>query len=383
MSDKFDKYLPYGRQSISEEDINAVVDILRGDWLTMGPTVERFENMFAGYIGAAHAVSFSSGTAALHAAMHVAGVSSKDNAIVPSFTFAATANSVVYCGGKPIFADMSRDTLCLDPESASVAAQKAGGPVKVIAPVSYAGYPADIGEFKKIAARHGALVVEDASHALGAARGDNKVGVEADMTVFSFHPVKHITTAEGGMVTTNSSDFAKHLKLFRSHGLVRDKKDFVRPYEGAWDNDIIEIGYNYRLNEISCALGESQMKRLPSFVARRREIASLYREKLSSISGLSLPPDHPGHSYHIFAIWVANGRRNEVFEFLRQSGIGVQVHYVPVHLHTYYRQKFGCKEGDFPVTENFSAGQLSIPMFPDMTDDHVNFVAEKIKESLS
>ncbi|GHS92756.1 UDP-4-amino-4,6-dideoxy-N-acetyl-beta-L-altrosamine transaminase [Synergistales bacterium] len=383
MPDKFEKYLPYGRQSISEDDINAVVSVLRGDWLTMGPTVERFEKSFADYIGAAHAVSFSNGTAALHAAMHVAGVSPGDNAIVPSFTFAATANSVTYCGGKAVFADMSRDTLCLDPESAVDACKKADGPIKVIAPVSYAGYPAGVGEFKKIAARYGAVLVEDACHALGAERGKNKVGVEADMTAFSFHPVKHITTAEGGMVTTDSPDFAKHLRLFRSHGLVRDKKDFVRSYEGAWDNDMVEIGYNYRLNEISCALGESQMKRLPSFVARRREIASLYREKLSSISGISLPPDHPGHSYHIFAIWVANGRRNKVFEFLRKSGIGAQVHYVPLHLHTYYRQKFGCKAGDFPVTESFSAGQLSIPMFPDMTDDHVDFVAEKIRESLA
>jgi dTDP-4-amino-4,6-dideoxygalactose transaminase len=249
--------------------------------------------------------------------------------------------------------------------------------------VSYAGYPADVREFKKIAARYGALVVEDACHALGAERGNNKVGVEADMTAFSFHPVKHITTAEGGMVTTNSADFAKHLKLFRSHGLVRERADFVRAYEGAWDNDMVGIGYNYRLNEISCALGESQLKRLGAFVARRREIASLYREKLSGVFGVSLPPDHPGHSYHIFAIWVAPERRNEVFEFLRSAGIGVQVHYVPVHLHAYYRQKFGCKAGDFPVAENFSAGQLSIPMFPDMTDDHVDFVVKKIKESLA
>jgi UDP-4-amino-4,6-dideoxy-N-acetyl-beta-L-altrosamine transaminase len=378
-----EKYLPYGHQSINEEDINAVAAVLRGDWLTMGPAVEAFENSFADYIGASHAVSFSSGTSALHAAMHVAGVAPGDGVIVPALTFAATSNSAIYCGGKPVFADISPDTLCLDPESAKRALEHSESPIKAIAPVSFAGYPADIAVFRKMAGGGGIAVVEDASHALGARRGARKVGQEADMTTFSFHPVKHITTAEGGMVTTDSPDFAKRLRLFRSHGITKDPEDFVRGYEGPWDNDMTGIGYNYRLSDISCALGASQLKRLDNFVARRRQIASLYRKKLSGVEAASLPPDHAGHSYHLFPVWVPKDGRKRVFGSLRDARIGVQVHYVPTHLHSYYREKFGYCEGQFPVAENFSAGAISLPIFPDMSDSDVDFVVEKLMIALS
>jgi UDP-4-amino-4,6-dideoxy-N-acetyl-beta-L-altrosamine transaminase len=379
----YEKYLPYGHQSISEDDIDAVVKILRGDWLTMGPAVESFEKTFAGYVGAAHAVSYANGTAALHAAMSAAGVSPGDAVIAPPLTFAATSNSAIYCGGHPIFADVSPDTLCLDPVAASEAIEKTSRPVKVIAPVSFAGYPAEVGELKKIAARAGAIVVEDASHALGATRGNQKVGCGADMTTFSFHPVKHITTAEGGMVTTDSPDLANRLRLFRSHGIVKNPNDFTRKYEGAWDNDMISLGYNYRLSDISCALGESQMKRLDGFVARRREIASMYRERLKNLVAVSLPPDDPGHSYHLFPIHVSPDDHKRVFDFLRKSGIGVMVHYRPVHLHTYYRKNFGHSEGEFPVAEKFSSGAISLPIFPDMDDEHVDFVSQKLTEAVT
>lgn len=376
-------FLPYGHQSIDENDIKAVVEVLRSDWLTMGPLVERFEKSVADYVGVAHAVSFSSGTAALHGAMHVAGVLPGDRVVVPPLTFAATSNAALYCGAKPLFADISNDTLCLDPEDVERVCGRADGEIRVIAPVSFAGYPVKLDMFRKIASQTGAVLIEDASHALGAERGLRKVGQEADMTIFSFHPVKHITTAEGGMVVTNSTDFAKRLRLFRSHGIVKAPEDFVREYRGPWDNDMIDLGYNYRLSDLASALGESQMKKLDFFVTRRKEIAVCYREALSGMAeDVLLPPDHPGHSYHLFPIWVRTDIRRSVFEALRADGIGVQVHYVPVHLHTYYRERFAFFEGEFPNAETYSAGEISLPIFPDMTEKDVVCVVESLKKAL-
>ena len=374
--------LPYGHQSIAEEDIEAVAAVLRGDWLTMGPAVERFERAVADYVGAAHAVSFSSGTAALHGAMHAAGVVPGDRVIVPPLTFAATANASLYCGGEPVFADISPGTLCLDPREAESAAASPGGPVRVIAPVSFAGYPADISAFRGLSARVGAVIVEDACHALGAHRGELRVGKEADMTVFSFHPVKHITTAEGGMVATDSEAFARRLRRFRTHGIVKSPADFERPYEGPWDNDMIELGYNYRLSDMASALGESQMRRLGAFVARRRELAALYAGALGEVGEVELPPDHPGHSYHLFPVAFPAERRKEIFLSLRSAGIGVQVHYPPVHKHTYYRRRFGDQDGKFPVAEMYAQRTISLPMFPGMSSEDVSFVVRCVKEAL-
>jgi dTDP-4-amino-4,6-dideoxygalactose transaminase len=248
--------------------------------------------------------------------------------------------------------------------------------------VSFAGYPANIPAFRKFSDKYGAVLIEDASHALGGSRGSIRVGAEADMTTLSFHPVKHITTAEGGMVLTNSGQYANRLRRFRNHGIVKYPEKTDRDYEGPWDNDMVELGYNYRLPDLCCALGTSQMKRLDSFVARRREIASLYRKFLSDIEEVKLPPDHPGHAYHLFAIWVDPTRRRDIFEFLRASGIGVQVHYVPLHLHSYYRKNFGAREGEYPVAENFSAGTVSLPIYQDLPDEGVMYVAEKVKEAI-
>ena len=373
---------PYGHQDIDENDVAAVTAALESDWLTMGPAVGEFEKAVADYAGARHAVSFCNGTAALHGAMHAAGVAPGDLVLVPSLTFAATGNSAVYCGGRPIFADISPDTLCMSPESADAALASAKSPVRAIVPVSFAGYPADIEAFRRLAEKYGAVLIEDGAHALGASRGDRMVGSEADMTALSFHPVKHITTAEGGMILTDSDEYAERLRLFRNHGIERRPEEIGREYAGPWDCDMISLGYNYRLPDLCCALGTSQMKRLDSFVARRREIASLYRKLFSDEPGVALPPGCPGHSYHLFVIRVEPDIRRAVFEFLRESGIGAQLHYVPMHLHTYYKQNFGTKDGDCPAAEAYSARAISLPMYAGLTDDGVTYVAGKVKEAV-
>jgi UDP-4-amino-4,6-dideoxy-N-acetyl-beta-L-altrosamine transaminase len=373
---------PYGRQSVNEDDIAAVAEVMRGDWLTTGPAVARFERAIAGLAGTKHAVSFCNGTAALHGAMRAAGVSDGYGALIPPITFAATGNAAIYCGGTPIFADISPGTLCMSPASAKRAIEKSDEPIKVIAPVSFAGYPADIQAFREIAQNCRAVLIEDAAHALGAERDGVKVGKEADMTIFSFHPVKHITTAEGGMVTTDSDEYDKRLRRFREHGTTREPGEFRREPSGPWDYDMVELGYNYRLPDTSCALGLSQLKRLDAFVARRREIAALYRELFQDVSEVAMPPGHPGHAYHLFPVYVAPGLRRGVFEFLRSSGIGVQVHYVPLHLQSYYSRRFGTRPGDCPIAEDFSSGEISLPMYYDLPDEGVKFVVERVKEAM-
>jgi UDP-4-amino-4,6-dideoxy-N-acetyl-beta-L-altrosamine transaminase len=377
------EYYPYGHQSINDDDIASVIEALKSDWLTTGPAVDNFESAVASRVGADYAVSFSSGTAALHGAMHAAGVSSGDSVIVPSLTFAATGNAAIYRGGRPVIADISPDTLCMSRSSAERAIATAGSPIRVIAPVSYAGYPVDIASFMELAGKHDAVVIEDASHAMGAARGTRTVGQEADMTVFSFHPLKHITTGEGGMVVTNSETFAKKLRLFRSHGITKSPDEFGRKYDGPWDNDMIELGYNYRLTDLACALGSSQLKRLDTFIAQRRAIAARYRKSLSGADGVTLPPEHPGHAYHLFPIQVPHSVRRKAFESLRNEGIGVQVHYVPLHLHSYYRKNFGTNEGDCPNAEAFSSGEISLPIYPDLSNESAVYIADKLKNILT
>lgn len=376
------EFIPYGHQSISEEDIAAVAAVLRGDWLTCGPDVDAFERAFAQYVGAKHAVSFANGTAALHGAMSAAGVEPGDAVIVPPLTFAATSNSAVYLGGVPVFADISRDTFCMDPADADRAARECGRRVKVFAPVSFAGYPVDIAAFKELARRHGAVVIEDGCHALGAERNGKKVGAEADMTAFSFHPVKHITTGEGGMVTTDSDRYAEHLRAFRAHGITRDPSKFKRSYAGGWDNDMQCLGYNYRLSDIQCALGASQLKRVDHFVARRREIAAMYEERLRDIDGVELPPSCAGHSWHLFAARFPADRRAQIFDRLREAGLGVQVHYIPVYAHSFYREHFPQDAARFPVSEETCARELSLPIFCGMTDEQVDLAVEDVRQAL-
>jgi len=368
-------YLPYGRQSIDEADIAAVVEVLRSDWLTTGPKVGEFEEAFSERVGAKYAVSVSSGTAALHAAAFAAGLSAGDQAITTPLTFAATANCVLYQGATPVFADVRRDSLNLDPEQIT---GKISAKTRAIIPVDYAGNPADLAEIMGIAREHGLLVIEDACHALGAEYQGRRVGSIADMTVFSFHPVKHITTGEGGMVTTNDPKLAETLRRFRNHGISSDARQ--RQSAGQWHYEMVLLGFNYRLTDIVCGLGIEQLRRLDKNLARRREIATVYTAALQETPGLIVPVvgAETNPAWHLYPIRLAleklTADRAQIFRALRAENIGVNVHYIPVHLHPYYRERFGYKGGEFPVAEDAYERLISLPMFHGMSDQDVSDV---------
>jgi perosamine synthetase len=376
--------LPYGRQAIEESDIAAVVEVLRSDWLTTGPKVEEFEEAFAAGVGAKYAVSFTSGTAALHAAAFVAGLKPGDEAITTPLTFAATANCVLYCGAKPVFADVSADTINIDPGQIE---SKITPQTRVILPVDYAGHPADLTSILEIAKRHGLLVIEDACHALGADYRGRRVGSMADMTVFSFHPVKHVTTGEGGMVTTGDWRIAETLRRFRNHGIASDARQ--RHKSGQWFYEMVFLGFNYRLPDIACALGLEQLKRLDANLARRREIAATYMAAFRDFPGV-IPPAvrrEVNPAWHLYPIRLEleklTASRAQVFTALRAENIGVNVHYIPVHLHPYYRDRFGFKGGEFPIAEDAYARLISLPMFHAMSDGDVNDVMKAVRKVLS
>jgi perosamine synthetase len=374
-------FLPYGRQSIDESDIQAVVEVLRSEWLTTGPKVAEFEEAFAARVGAAHAVSFSSGTAALHAAAFAAGLKAGDEALTTPLTFAATANCALYQRATPLFVDVCADTLNLDPD---LITRNISPKTRAILPVDYAGHPADLTPIIEIAQRHELIVIEDACHALGAEYHGRRTGSIADMTVFSFHPVKHITTGEGGMVTTGNSQFAETLRRFRNHGISSDARK--RQCAGQWHYEMVLLGFNYRLPDIACALGVEQLRRLDANLARRREIAARYKAVLREVSGVILPPVRPevDPAWHLYPIRLDLARltadRAQIFRALRAENIGVSVHYIPVHFHPYYRDRFGYKEGDFPVAEDAYARLLSLPMFHGMTDQDADDVIQAVRK---
>ncbi len=376
--------LPYGRQSIDEADIQAVVDTLRSDWLTTGPKVAEFEEAIAEWVGAKYAVSFSSGTAALHAAAFTCGLQPGDEAITSPLTFAATANSALYLGATPVFADVLLDTLNLDPEQA---AARITPRTKAILPVDFAGYPADIDAVLELAERHGAVVIEDACHALGAEYRGRRLGSNAHMTVFSFHPVKHMTTGEGGMVTTNNPTFADTLRLFRNHGISSDARQ--RQAIGQWHYEMVLLGFNYRLTDIACALGLQQLSKLEANLARRRQIAERYNAELRHLP-VTLPPsacEEANPSWHLYPIRLKLDQlsctRGEAFQALRAENLGVNVHYIPVHRHPYYRDRFGYQGGEYPIAEAASDSMISLPMFHGMTDRDVEDVLHAVNKVLS
>jgi UDP-4-amino-4,6-dideoxy-N-acetyl-beta-L-altrosamine transaminase len=367
--------LPYGRQSIDEEDIAAVVETLRSDWLTTGPKVDEFEEAFAAWVGARHSVSFSSGTAALHGAAFAAGIGAGDEAITSPLTFAATANCVLYQEGRPVFADVRRDTLNIDTDRI---AKLVTPRTKALLPVDYAGHTADLDELSVIANHHGLTMIEDACHALGAEYRGRRVGGISQMTVFSFHPVKHLTTGEGGMVTTDNPDFADTLRKFRNHGISSGARE--RLAQGQWYYEMVLLGFNYRLTDIACALGLRQLSKVESNLARRREIAAKYNAAMNGMSEISLPfvDEEILPAWHLYPIRLAlcslSASRVEILQALRAENIGVNVHYIPVHLHPYYRERFGYKRGDYPVAESAYDSLISLPMFHGMSDRDVDDV---------
>ena len=377
-----EKLLPYGRQSLDEDDIQAVVDVLRSDWLTTGPKVGEFEEAMADWVGAKYAVSFSSGTAALHGAAFAAGLGSGDEAITTPLTFCATANCVLYQGATPVFADVSEDTLNLDPREVTA---NISPRTKAIIAVDYAGHPAELDELRQIAERAGAVLIEDACHALGAEYHGKRVGSLADMTVFSFHPVKHLTTGEGGMVTTDNARLAETLRRFRNHGISSEARD--RQESGQWFYEMVLLGYNYRLTDIACALGMSQIEKLETNLARRREIAGEYARTLRDLPGIDLDGDFAitlpaarvgiNSAWHLYPIRLnlesLSAGRAEIFRALRAENIGVNVHYIPVHQHPYYREHFPetFRKGFCPVAEDAYERLISLPMFHAMTPEDV------------
>jgi perosamine synthetase len=373
--------LPYGRQSISEDDIQTVVDVLRSDWLTTGPKVAEFEEALAARVGAKYAVAYSSGTAALHGAAFAAGLKPGDEAITSPLTFAATANCVLYQGARPVFADVSPDTLNLDPD---LLAERITPNTRAILPVDYAGHPADLDPILALAERHGLTVIEDACHALGAEYKGRRTGSIAHMAVFSFHPVKHVATGEGGMVTTDRADLAENLRRFRNHGISSDARQ--RHASGQWHYEMVQLGFNYRLTDIACALGISQLKKLEANLARRREIAARYTAAFRNLRGVIAPSVRPdvNPAWHLYPIRVNPSHlkkdRAHMFRALRAENIGVNVHYIPVHLHPYYRDRFGYQGGEYPVAETAYEQLISLPMFHAMTEQDVEDVIAAVSK---
>jgi len=371
-----DAFIPYGRQSIDENDINAVIEVLQSNWLTSGPKISEFEAAVADYAGAQEAVAVSSGTAALHAAIYALNISVNDEVILPPITFAATANAIIYQGGTPVLADVSPDTLLIDPAQVE---KRITDKTKAIIGVDYSGHPCDYDALRAIAEKYGLYLIADSCHAIGALYKDQHISRLADLTVLSFHPVKHITTGEGGMVLTNIDRLVERMRRFRNHGIDVDASQ--RQTNGSWHYQITDTGFNYRLTDIQCALGLSQMKKLPVFLARRRQIAGQYDRSLLRIKGivpLTVKSD-VRHAYHLYVIRVQNGlSRRQMFQHLREAGIGVNVHYIPIHHHPYYQKTLGYQKGDFPVADTAYEEIISLPIFPDMTDGEVETVLKTI-----
>ncbi len=381
--EKYNRYMeelfmiPYGRQTIDEDDINAVVDVLKSDYLTTGPKIAEFEQAVASYTGAKYAVAISNGTSALHAACFAAGIGQGDEVITTPLTFAASANCVLYCGGTPVFADVDPYTYNIDPKDIR---KKITDKTKAIIAVHLAGQPCDMDEIHSIAQEHNLIVIEDGAHALGSVYKGKKVGCLSDMTTFSFHPVKPITTGEGGMIMTDNEELYKRLVLFRSHGITRDNSMMTRN-EGPWFYQQLDLGYNYRITDIQCALGCSQMRKLDKFLKRRRELVERYNNAFIECDNIVTPYQLPDtqSGWHLYIVQVKNHDRKQVFETLRDKGIGVNVHYIPVYMHPYYREH-GYKDVHCANAEEIYSHIISLPLYPGLTDEQQDYVIDTLKQ---
>lgn len=372
--------LPYSRQSIDEDDIKEILAVLRSDYLTQGPKAGEFEAALADYCGARHAVVFSSGTAALHGAYFAAGIGPGDEIITSPITFAATSNAALYLGAHPVFVDTEPGTGNMDPALIEKAITRK---TKAIVPVDYAGNPVELDLIRELAGKHGIMVIEDACHALGASYKGRKIGALSHMTVFSFHPVKPITTGEGGAVLTDDRAVYEKLLAFRSHGIVKEVLALEEKPHGGWYYEMQMLGYNYRLTDMQCALGLSQLRKLDGFIKRRSEIALFYGESFRDNGWFDTPVLTGGaeSSWHLYPIRLRDGlseKKAEIFEGLRNSGLWVQVHYLPVYLHPYYRKVLGFGEGLCPQAERFYKSELSIPIFQGMSDADAETVHKTI-----
>ena len=368
--------IPYGKQTIEQDDIQAVVDVLQSDFLTTGPKIAEFEQTVADYVGAKYAVAISNGTSALHAACFAAGIGPGDEVITTPLTFAASANCVLYCGGTPVFADVDPKTYNIDPEDIR---RKITDRTKAIIAVHLAGQPCDMDAIHSIAREHGLIVIEDGAHALGSVYKGKKVGSMSDMTTFSFHPVKPITTGEGGMIVTDNEEFYKKMVLFRSHGITRDDSMMTRN-DGPWFYQQFDLGYNYRITDIQCALGCSQMKKLDRFLARRKEIVARYNEAFADCDNIITPYQlsDTESGWHLYIVQVKNCDRRQVFENMREKGIGVNVHYIPVYMHPYY-QEHGYENVHCANAEEIYSHIISLPLYPGLTSEQQDYVIDTLK----
>lgn len=381
--------ITYSKQTISSSDIQAVAKALRSDWLTTGPMVQKFENVVTSYVGARYAVAVANGTAALHAACFAAGIGKDDEVITTPYTFIATANSVLYQGGLVKFADISPDTLTID---ASKIKTKITPKTKAIIAIDFSGLPADWDRLKTFAKSHKLTLISDAAHSLGASYHGRKVGTLADLSCFSFHPVKTITTGEGGMITTNNKRFYERLLVFRNHGITRKSMESTGSKQGIkgdkrpWFFEMKELGLNYRLTDIQCALGLSQMRHINAFLKKRRELAYRYHKLLEQLPHATLPREPQGYrsSWHLYPLRLdfkqLGKTKSQLFAFMARHGIKLQVHYIPVHLHPYYREHFGFKPGDFPIAEEAYDQEVSLPLYPTLTYSQQDKVIKLLKQ---
>ncbi|MGI6737033.1 MAG: UDP-4-amino-4,6-dideoxy-N-acetyl-beta-L-altrosamine transaminase [Anaerovoracaceae bacterium] len=382
--------IPYGKQTVTDDDIAAVTEVLRSPFLTTGPKIGEFEQAVAAYHKAKYAVAFSSGTAALHGAYSALEPAPGSELLTSPITFAATANAGVYCGMTPRFVDIDPATNCLDLDALETCLTDR---TTVIAPVSFGGYPVDLRRVREIADRHGCAVVHDAAHAIGSRRGGT-FGMEyVDMAILSFHPVKHVTAAEGGMVLTNREDLRQKLRLFRVHGITKDPARLTR-HDGPWYYEMQSLGYNYRLSDVHAALGLSQFRRLDENLLERNEIADRYSRELGGLSFLTLPPSvgteilaarearqtRDLHAWHLYTLTVRDpAERPRLYRYLHERGILAQIHYIPVPLQPYYRQRYGYRDGDFPRAEEFYAREISLPMYHNMAADDLERIISTLK----
>lgn len=372
------KFLPYGFHWIDDTDIKEVVDVLKSDWIVMGPKVQEFEGAICDYLGCKHGVAVNSGTSALDIAVGSLGLK-KGEIITTPFTFVATANSILFNGLKPVFADIKSDTYNINPQEIK---KKITKNTKAIIYVDFAGQPCDIKEIKEIAEENDLRLIEDAAHALGAEYNGKKVGAFADITMFSFHPVKHITTGEGGMCVTNDGELAREMRILRNQGVETGAMERFGP-SASWAYDVKLLGRNYRMTDFQAALGLSQLKKLEGFIKRRQELASLCSERLKNVLSITLPYTKPNvrHTWHLYTILLDKKvDRNRFIVAMKAKNIGVNVHYFPIYSFSYYRENFNFKPKDFPVTEDISSRIVTLPMFPKMSDEDVKDVVAAVEE---